>query len=126
MSKVKAAKKPAGPSASRDIVPVGPRNVSAKHQGKRDANGERPTTARALILRNGKHGARGTGELVVVSRISGREKLDLLAGEYPSCHTKSVPTFGASRGPHRKIQDGCVKFVPTGAVFKNRRVTAQW
>ena len=38
------------------------------------------STARALILRNGKHGAMGTGELVAQGRMSGREKLELLAG----------------------------------------------
>jgi hypothetical protein len=31
-------------------------------------------------LRDGKYGARGTGELVLVSKLTGREKLDLLAG----------------------------------------------
>lgn len=69
-------------STSRDLVPVGPRELStkAKSHGKRDENGEKPTTARALILRDGKHGARGTGELIHVTKLIGREKLDLLAG----------------------------------------------
>ena len=40
----------------------------------------RESTARALVLRNGKHGAMGTGELVAHGRLSGREKLELLAG----------------------------------------------
>ena len=68
-------------STSRDLVPVGPRDVSARSQKKGDAKGEKLTTTRALILRNGKYGARGTGELMPVTRITGREKLDLLAGE---------------------------------------------
>ena len=70
---------------SRAVVPVGPREIlsSRKHSttNKRDEHGNKPSTVRALVLRNGKHGAMGTGE-VVLSRIqmSGREKLDLLAG----------------------------------------------
>lgn len=71
-------------SSSKDLVPVGPRHISTKSaprsQAKRDPNGERPSTTRALVLRNGRHGARGTGELMAVTKLSGREKLDLLAG----------------------------------------------
>ncbi|KAG1878280.1 hypothetical protein F4604DRAFT_1923849 [Suillus subluteus] len=62
-SKKKPAKVPPVLSTSRDLVPVGPRHVQAsKHGGKRDENGFKPTTSRALVLRNGKFGARGTGE----------------------------------------------------------------
>jgi hypothetical protein len=70
-------------STSRDLVPVGSKHISAKHHNRPGQleNGERPSTTRALILRNGKHGPVGTGELMAVNRISGREKLDLLAGE---------------------------------------------
>ncbi|KAH7924249.1 hypothetical protein BV22DRAFT_1035310 [Leucogyrophana mollusca] len=75
---IKAAKQPAL-SASRDLVTVGPRHVQVKHQGKRDENGHRPTTSRALVIRNGKYGARGTGEVMLATKLSGREKLDLLA-----------------------------------------------
>lgn len=76
------------PGKSQDLVPVGPREVIAakKHSltNKRDEYGNKPTTVRAMILRNGKDGARGTGELVMSRvRMSGREKLDLLAG---LCH----------------------------------------
>lgn len=75
------SKKPV-PSASKALVPVGQRSVTAKRHGaKRNENGDKPTTARALVLRNGKHGARGTGEVMLITKISGREKLDLLAGE---------------------------------------------
>lgn len=80
-SKKKPAKAPVL-SDSRAVVPVGPRHVQARYQGKRDENGERPTTVKALVLRNSKYGARGTGEVVLVNKISGREKLDLLAGEW--------------------------------------------
>lgn len=77
--------------ASRDLVPVGPRHVSTKAPGhlsvrgnkngsKRDENGQKPSTSRAIVLRNGKYGARGSGELMLASKLTGREKLDLLAG----------------------------------------------
>ncbi|KAG0698134.1 hypothetical protein DFH29DRAFT_991187 [Suillus ampliporus] len=79
-SKKKPAKAPPVLSTSRDLVPVGPRHVQvSKHGGKRDENGLKPTTSRALVLRNGKFGARGTGEVMLSSKMSGREKLDLLA-----------------------------------------------
>lgn len=69
-------------STSHDLVRVGPRHVSAKQrQGRRNEDGQKPTTARALVLRNGKQGAMGTGEMVLAKKMSGREKLDLLAGE---------------------------------------------
>ncbi|KAG6860761.1 hypothetical protein C0995_007793 [Termitomyces sp. Mi166 len=69
------------PSKSSSLVPFGPRAVASerKNHGIRDENGEKPTTARAMVLRNGKYGARGTGEMILVSKLSGREKLDLLA-----------------------------------------------
>ncbi|KNZ80873.1 hypothetical protein J132_04097 [Termitomyces sp. J132] len=68
-------------SKSSSLIPFGPRDVASKkkNQGIRDENGEKPTTARAMVLRNGKYGARGTGEIILVSKLSGREKLDLLA-----------------------------------------------
>ncbi len=74
------------PSTSRELVPVGPREVfRSKHHGReRDENGNKPLTARALVLRHGKHGAMGTGEVVLATRMSGREKLDLLAGTIPT------------------------------------------
>jgi hypothetical protein len=43
------------------------------------------STARALVLRNGRHGAMGTGEIVALGRLSGREKLELLAGMHFDC-----------------------------------------
>lgn len=66
--------------SSGALVRTGPKTVQKHHKhGKLDDNGKLPTTSRALVLRNGKHGSQGTGELMV-SKISGREKLDLLAG----------------------------------------------
>ncbi|KAH0827858.1 hypothetical protein J3R83DRAFT_3485 [Lanmaoa asiatica] len=79
MSK-KKPNKPMQNPISHDLVPVGPRHVQANYHGKRDENGLKPSTSRALILRNGKYGARGTGQLMLAGRITGREKLDLLAG----------------------------------------------
>jgi hypothetical protein len=79
--KKKPLKKPVL-SASRALVAVGRKDVVAKNAGKRDADGRRPTTSKALILRNGKYGAHGTGEVMLASKLSGREKLDLLAGKH--------------------------------------------
>ncbi|GBE81159.1 hypothetical protein SCP_0308850 [Sparassis crispa] len=79
-------------STSRDLVPVGPRHLSAKNQTKRDENGDKPTTARALVLRNGKYGARGTGELMAMGKMSGREKLDLLAEDLIERSKKALGT----------------------------------
>lgn len=75
------AKRLSAPSTSKDLVPGGPRHVAgnARHGGRNEGR-KRPTTSRALILRNGKYGARGTGELMLMNKLSGREKLDLLAG----------------------------------------------
>ncbi|KIY44417.1 hypothetical protein FISHEDRAFT_30122, partial [Fistulina hepatica ATCC 64428] len=67
------------PSASRELIKKGPREIAASSRTKRNARGERPTTSRALVLRNGKYGARGTGEVMLTAKLSGREKLDLLA-----------------------------------------------
>jgi hypothetical protein len=65
------------------IVPITPREVISSATSKGKYTGKTPekgTTTRALVLRNGKHGARGTGEIILMSRMTGREKLDLLAG----------------------------------------------
>jgi len=68
-------------SKSRDLVPVGPRHVAVKHHNRRNEDGHLPTTARALVLRNGKHGAMGTGELMLTKKMGGWEKLDILGGK---------------------------------------------
>jgi hypothetical protein len=76
-----APQKPIILSESRELVPVGPRHVTAHMSAtRRDENGKRPTTSRALVLRNGKYGAMGTGEVSAFGKLSGREKLELLAG----------------------------------------------
>uniref|UniRef100_A0A8H8CPI7 Uncharacterized protein n=1 Tax=Psilocybe cubensis TaxID=181762 RepID=A0A8H8CPI7_PSICU len=68
------------PSSSKDLIPVnGKRELLAKSQPKREDRGPKPTTSKALVLRNGKYGSQGTGELIHLGRMTGREKLDLLA-----------------------------------------------
>ncbi|KZT10678.1 uncharacterized protein LAESUDRAFT_734491 [Laetiporus sulphureus 93-53] len=79
-------------STSRDLVPVGKRDVIAKNPTRRDENGNKPLTAKALVLRNGKYGARGTGELVAVGKMSGREKLELLAEDAIEQSKKALGT----------------------------------
>lgn len=75
---------PSKASASRTLVRTGPKDIEVSKRGKKGDGKPSvlPTTERALVLRNGKHGARGTGELMLVSKLTGREKLDLLAGPF--------------------------------------------
>ena len=78
--------KPTSGSPSNALVPVAPRHIvskAPKSSGKWQPE-EKPTTSRALVLRNGKYGTRGTGEVMVMRKMSGREKMDLLAGKSPS------------------------------------------
>ncbi|KAI0074642.1 hypothetical protein K474DRAFT_1665173 [Panus rudis PR-1116 ss-1] len=82
MAASKPAKSSGGgkPAPSKEVVKVGPQEVwGDKNRPKRTEDGKKPTTARALVLRNGKYGARGTGEVILLNKMSGREKLDLLA-----------------------------------------------
>ena len=72
---------PATSSKRTDLVPVGSRQVQIKHPSRLDENGLLPSTARALVLRNGKQGAMGTGELMSLRKPIGREKLELLGGK---------------------------------------------
>ncbi|KAJ3558020.1 hypothetical protein NM688_g1154 [Phlebia brevispora] len=90
-----AKKPPAAPSNSRDLVTTGPKEiqVAKKHHGtRRDEHGNRPSTTRALILRNGKHGAMGTGEVVAKGKISGSEKLELLTEDLMSRYSTALAT----------------------------------
>lgn len=80
-----ASSRPAKLSESRAVVPIGPREVVRSRRNqlatKRDEWGNKPSTIKAITIRNGKHGTMGTGELVSTKiRMSGREKLELLAG----------------------------------------------
>ncbi|KAF9501917.1 hypothetical protein BDN71DRAFT_1438656 [Pleurotus eryngii] len=75
---------------SKSVVKVGPKNVSAKYQGIKNDKGERPTTSRALTLRHGKYGSFGTGEMMHLGKMTGREKLDLLAEDLTDKAKKAV------------------------------------
>lgn len=68
------------PSKHREIITLGNRQLVARHSSRLDENGLLPSTSRALVLRNGKQGAMGTGELMLLRKPIGREKLDLLGG----------------------------------------------
>ncbi len=83
-----AARPPPGsvlPPDRTDLVKRGSRQVQA-NDPTFDENALRllPSTARALVLRNGKQGAMGTGEIMSLRKPIGREKLDLLGGKLPS------------------------------------------
>lgn len=69
------------PRHHTEIISLGSRQLVAKHSSRLDENGLLPSTSRALVLRNGKQGAMGTGELMSLRKPIGREKLDLLGGE---------------------------------------------
>ncbi|KAJ8696378.1 hypothetical protein PTI98_006252 [Pleurotus ostreatus] len=75
---------------SKSVVKVGPKNVSARYQGTKNDKGERPTTSRALTLRHGKYGSFGTGEMMHLGKMTGREKLDLLAEDLTDKAKKAV------------------------------------
>ncbi|KAJ3834621.1 hypothetical protein EV361DRAFT_808140 [Lentinula raphanica] len=79
--------------SSRALVSTGPKDVQNHYGQREDRQRElRPTTERALVLRNGKYGARGTGELILMTKLTGREKLDLLAEDLVEKTTKSIMT----------------------------------
>lgn len=67
---------------SAAVVRTGPKEVwkDGGHGPDRKLGGTKPSTSRALVLRNGKQGAQGTGEVFLFNKMQGREKLDLLAG----------------------------------------------
>jgi hypothetical protein len=80
------APKPAKPAKeSKELIPRAKREVIGQAEGVRlKPADQRPSTSRALVLRNGKFGARGTGELIKMgNKIVGQEKLELLAGRSP-------------------------------------------
>lgn len=68
--------------ASSAVARTGPKEVfqHSSRRSKREEEDNKPTTQRALVLRNGNYGAQGTGEVILLNRMTGREKLDLLAG----------------------------------------------
>ncbi|KAF6743562.1 hypothetical protein DFP72DRAFT_1052873, partial [Ephemerocybe angulata] len=66
---------------SRVLTSTGPKQVAGhpSQAKQRREYVEKPTTTHALVLRNAKHQLMGAGELGLSSRITGREKLDLLS-----------------------------------------------
>lgn len=83
-------------SASKDLVKLGPREVFVDADKARKLREAKPTTSRALVLRNGKYGVQGRGSLSLMSKISGREKLDLLAGTLAVNLSMSPSTTGST------------------------------
>ncbi|TFK23947.1 hypothetical protein FA15DRAFT_620109 [Coprinopsis marcescibilis] len=88
------AKPSAARAASSALIKTGPKEVQvhASRHGKRGERGEKPTTTRALVLRNGKQGAMGTGEIISTTKMTGREKLDLLAEDLTKKMQQAVLT----------------------------------
>ncbi|KAJ8509052.1 hypothetical protein ONZ45_g8736 [Pleurotus djamor] len=84
-----AIKPPPSKPNEKSVIKVGPKHLSSKSKGIRDENGQRPTTQRALVLRKSKH-AFGTGEVVLLGKMTGREKLDLLAEDLADLAGKAV------------------------------------
>ena len=75
-------------ASSKALVAIGPSHLST---GIATEGVLRPTTSRALVLRNGRYGTMGTGELVSLRRkLTGKEKLDLLAGTKRLCFAASA------------------------------------
>ncbi|KAF6743545.1 hypothetical protein DFP72DRAFT_932870 [Ephemerocybe angulata] len=68
---------------SRVLTSTGPKQVAGhpSQAKQRREYVEKPTTTHALVLRNAKRQLMGAGELGLSSRITGREKLDLLSEE---------------------------------------------
>jgi hypothetical protein len=86
---IKREKREVNTRGKREVNARGGREVgqARKSSVHKDQFGRRPTTTKALVLRNGKMGAMGTGEMAPFNnKISGREKLELLAGLCTSFH----------------------------------------
>ena len=64
-------------SRSQTVIQKGAQGITDRGKNANENSLIPSSTLRALQLRNGKNGVFGTGE---VMRISGREKLELLAG----------------------------------------------
>jgi hypothetical protein len=79
--KPKPKHKPGAKPSTKDLVKVGPRDVFVEADKAQKLREVKPTTSRALILRNNKQALQKNGEFGLMTRMSGREKLDLLAGK---------------------------------------------
>lgn len=86
-------------ASSKELVAIGPHLSHTATATERAEGVLRPTTTRALGLRNGKYGTMGTGELVPLRRkLAGKEKLDLLAGT-KSQYSAASAIHSLCRGP---------------------------
>ena len=63
----------------KELKGTGPKGISSKHGTKKDGAERvaRPSTSKALVLRKE---ARGDQEIATVTKMIGREKLQILAG----------------------------------------------
>ena len=79
-----AIKDPLKPgSGSQALARRGERGITGGDELRKKA-GIRPSTSKALTIRNGKHGSQGTGEVQLFNnKIFGQEKLEILAGKMP-------------------------------------------
>ncbi|KAF5351689.1 hypothetical protein D9756_007604 [Leucocoprinus leucothites] len=89
-SKPKSKPKPGAKPQVKDLVKVGPRDVFVEADKAQKLREVKPTTSRALVLRNDKLALRGNSDAAYMQRISGREKLDLLAEDLVDRTTKAV------------------------------------
>lgn len=71
---------PPDASSAKAVIKKGPQGVSSGGKNANERTIVLASTQRAMLLRNGKGGSFGTGELM---RMSGREKLELIAGMSP-------------------------------------------
>ncbi|KAF7321790.1 hypothetical protein MKEN_00700800 [Mycena kentingensis (nom. inval.)] len=112
-AKQSAKPDPKPSSDSKALVTVGDRHVvPSSRRSKRNDDGQKPTTVKALVLRNGKFGARGTGEMVQVTRLLGREKLDLLVEDMVSKKAEGAIATPFHMGISLKIVDAqCSSFL---------------
>ena len=132
MPHLKPTPKPGKPP-SKEVVPVGRRDVFKNSgAGRPETFKERPTTTKALVLRNGKHGAMGSGEVVLLSKIGGREKLDLLAGtrlhhqRYKDNTGLDAPPSLVNRGLYCQGGESSGNPLQIGTMRQDRRVPAKW
>jgi hypothetical protein len=100
---------PATPPKRTELITVGSRQIQVKHPSRLDQNGLLPSTARALVLRNGKQGAMGTRELMSLRKPIGREKLELLGGKLFAYGVRLIeyPALSLKRGSPYTVDQEC-------------------
>ena len=112
-------------SAARDVVPVGPRQLFGDSSNKKSTDKVKPSTTKALVLRNGKYGAMGTGELVLTSKLGGREKLDLLSGQSHILSDNRSSDSYATRGLRQKSINCSSKSISTWRLHQDCRISTK-